>query len=228
MKSNPGRPLENVLIQDCVVFHGHGGFVIGSEELGGVNNVRVRDCVFIGTDVGLRFKSARDRGGLVTNVDIQHVDMLNIAEQAILFDLHYQADVPLDKQGMVTRDPDAEPPPVTDTTPRFRNISIRDVTCRGAERAVLLAGLPEMPTQNVRLENVSITAKTGMVCMDAAGIELKNVEILNDEGPALHFFNAHDVSVDGFGYNENLAIPVRLQGTQNERLTLPSLPGGDL
>lgn len=227
MKSNPGKPLENVLVKDCVVLHGHGGFVIGSEELGGMKNVRVRDCVFLGTDVGLRFKSARDRGGLVTNIDIQHVDMINIAEQAILFDVHYEDDTPLDKQGMVTRDPAAEPPAVTDTTPRFRDISIRNVTCRGAERAVLLAGLPEMPTQNVRLEDVSITAKTGMVCMDAAEIELKNVEILNDEGPALHFFNAHGVNVDGFDFSEELEIPVRVQGTQNEGLQLSALPGGD-
>ena len=183
MKSNRGRPLENVLIRDCVVFHGHGGFVTGSEELGGMNNIRVRDCTFLGTDVGLRFKSARDRGGLVTNIDIQNVNMIDIHEQAILFDMHYEAGIPLDDQGMVSRDAGSVPPAVTETTPRFRGISIRDVICRGAERAVLLAGLPEMPTGDIRLENVSISAETGMVCMDAQDIVLKNVEILCEEGP---------------------------------------------
>ncbi|MCA9236247.1 MAG: right-handed parallel beta-helix repeat-containing protein [Planctomycetales bacterium] len=225
MKSNRGRPLENVLIKDCIVFHGHGGFVTGSEELGGMHNLRVRDCVFIGTDVGIRFKSARDRGGLVTNVDIQNVNMIDIAEQAILFDMHYEAGIPLDKNGMVARR-DGDIPAVTDTTPRFRDISIRNVVCRGAERAVLMAGLPEMPTEKIRLENISITAQTGMICMDARDIELKNVEILPQEGPALHFYNAQRVTVDGFTCNEDLAPAVRVQGAENRGLQFARPPGG--
>ncbi|TWT37125.1 Polygalacturonase [Posidoniimonas corsicana] len=226
MKSNPGKPLENVLVKDCTVFHGHGGFVIGSEELGGMNNLRVRDCTFIGTDVGLRFKSARDRGGLVTNVDIQNVNMIDIAEQAILFDMHYEAGIPLDKQGLVTRNAGSAPPAVTDTTPRFRQISIRDVTCRGAERAVLLAGLPEMPVQDVLLENVSITAKRGMVCMDAVGVELRGVEVLCDEGPALHVYNTRRLAVDDFRWRAGTATPVRVQGPQNAELTFSGIAGG--
>ena len=38
------------------VLHGHGGFVVGSEMSGGVNNIYVDNCTFMGTDVGLRFK----------------------------------------------------------------------------------------------------------------------------------------------------------------------------
>lgn len=223
MKSNPGRPLENVLIEDCIVYHGHGGFVTGSEELGGMNNIRVRNCTFLGTDVGIRFKSARDRGGLVTNIDVQQVTMIDIKEQAILFDMHYQDGLPIDAAGMITRPEDAEAPAVTETTPRFQNISIRDVTCRGAERAVLLAGLPEMAVRNIRLENVSITARTGMICMDAQEIELKNVEILNEEGPALHFFNARQVTVDGFRYNGSLETAVRTQGILNKGLRVSNV-----
>lgn len=225
MKSNPGRPLENVLVQDCTVLHGHGGFVIGSEELGGMNNLRVRDCTFLGTDVGLRFKSARDRGGLVTNVDIQGVNMIDIAEQAILFDMHYEAGIPLDDDGMVNRDPDSEPPAVTDTTPRFRDIAIRDVIARGAERAALIAGLPEMPVQGIRLQDISITAETGVVCMDAQNITLEDVEILCDEGPALHFFNAQDVNVAGFQTGATDGVPVRVQGTQNKNISLSTATG---
>lgn len=51
-----GIPCENVLVENCIVFHGHGGFVVGSEMSGGVRNVLVSNCVFSGTDVGLRFK----------------------------------------------------------------------------------------------------------------------------------------------------------------------------
>ena len=59
-----GKKCRNLIISDCTVYHGHGGFVVGSEMSGGVENIRVTGCRFIGTDVGLRFKSARGRGGL--------------------------------------------------------------------------------------------------------------------------------------------------------------------
>lgn len=220
MKSNTGKPLENVLIEDCIVYHGHGGFVIGSEELGGMNRLRVRDCMFLGTDVGIRFKSARDRGGLVSNIDIRNIHMVDIKEQAILFDMHYQAGLPIDDEGMVTRADDAEIPAVTETTPRFQDISIRDVICRGAEYAVVMAGLPEMFTQNILLENVSITAKHGMICMDARDIELKNVEIINTEGPALHVYNTEHVVVDNLKVADGVEAGVRVQGKHNEALKI--------
>ncbi|MBN1763781.1 MAG: glycoside hydrolase family 28 protein [Sedimentisphaerales bacterium] len=220
MKSNRGKPLENVLIKDCVVYHGHGGFVIGSEEVGGMNHIRVRDCLFLGTDVGIRFKSARDRGGLVTNIDIKNIDMVDIREQAILFDLYYQAGLPIDEHGMITRSADAQVPAVTETTPRFQNISIRDIICRGAEYAVIMAGLPEMFTQNILLENVSLTARYGMICMDARDIELRNVEIINREGPALHVYNTQRVMVDNFQIADGVEAAVRVQGKQNEGLKI--------
>ena len=45
----------------CTVYKGHGGFVVGSEMSGGVRNISVSNCQFLGTDVGLRFKSKRGR-----------------------------------------------------------------------------------------------------------------------------------------------------------------------
>ena len=57
-----GVPTENVVIRDCRVYHGHGGFVIGSEMSGGVRNIWVTGCQFIGTDVGLRFKKHSGTG----------------------------------------------------------------------------------------------------------------------------------------------------------------------
>ena len=56
---NRGVACENVIVNGCTVFKGHGGFVVGSEMSGGVKNIKVSDCQFLGTDVGLRFKSAR-------------------------------------------------------------------------------------------------------------------------------------------------------------------------
>src|SRR5690606_29371821 len=61
-------PTENVIIRNCTVYASHGGFVIGSEMSGGVRNVHVSHCTFIGADIGLRFKTTRGRGGIVENI----------------------------------------------------------------------------------------------------------------------------------------------------------------
>lgn len=45
---------------------------------GGVRNISVSNCQFLGTDVGLRFKSRRGRGGIVENIYISDIYMFNI------------------------------------------------------------------------------------------------------------------------------------------------------
>ena len=79
-----GEPCENVIVRNNTVLHGHGGFVIGSEMSGGVKNVYVSECSFIGTDVGLRFKSARGRGGVVENIYINNINMIDIPNDALM------------------------------------------------------------------------------------------------------------------------------------------------
>mgnify|MGYP000408828904 CR=1 FL=1 len=43
----------------------------------------------MGTDVGLRFKSNRGRGGLVENIYISNINMINIPNEALIFNLYY-------------------------------------------------------------------------------------------------------------------------------------------
>ena len=52
-------PCENITVTNCTMVHGHGGVVIGSEMSGGVRNVVISNCVFVGTDRGIRLKSRR-------------------------------------------------------------------------------------------------------------------------------------------------------------------------
>ncbi|MCF0262723.1 MAG: glycoside hydrolase family 28 protein [Sphaerochaetaceae bacterium] len=82
-------PCENIHIANCTVYQGHGGFVVGSEMSRGVQNVYVHDCNFIGTDVGVRFKSALGRGGIVQNVKIDNIKMVDIKNEAIILTMGY-------------------------------------------------------------------------------------------------------------------------------------------
>ena len=178
-----GVPTEDVLIEGCTVYHAHGGFTIGSEMSGGVRNVRVDNCTFMGTDVGLRFKSMRGRGGMVERIYITNVRMTDVPGDAINFNLYYGGKSPLEETGSAE---ETNVPPATVETPQFRDIHIENVICRGAQRAMVLEGLPEMPIRDIYLKNVSITARTGVFLTDADGIHFQNVRVDHESGPALH------------------------------------------
>lgn len=189
------RPTENVIARHNTVYHGHGGFIIGSEMSGGVRNVFAADLTFIGTNVGLRFKSNRGRGGVVENIHITDINMVNIPTEPIHFNLFYadrlpgEADTaPVDRDTYLRRFP-----AVTAETPAFRNITIRNVVCRGAGTALWIQGLPEMPVENVRLENVAITATRSARLIDVAGIQFDRVRIEAAAGPLLELQNAQDL-----------------------------------
>lgn len=167
-------PCKDIVVEDCTVFHGHGGFVIGSDNSGGMENLMVRRCRFIDTDVGLRFKSGRDRGGLMINVHVDSIVMCDIAEEAILFDSYYQ-----EKVGDAEN---AASAPVTADTPRFDGFHISNVICRDAGTAILCKGLPEMPVRNVDISNCSFTARRGAVINNARDFVLENVVFSLPEG----------------------------------------------
>jgi polygalacturonase len=213
-----GRPTENVLIEDCIVYHGHGGFTIGSEMSGGVRNIRVNNCVFIGTDIGLRFKTQRGRGGVVEKIYLSNIQMMNIPADAISFNMYYGGSVP-------TEDGDTGPSevaavPVGDGTPRFRDMYIENVTCRGAKRAIQLQGLPEMPIQGIHLRNISISAERGLVCQDAKGITLSGLELINTKGPVATFIGSKDVSIAKLAYQSGSEILFKLQGKGNSAIAV--------
>lgn len=205
-----GVPTEDVLIEDCVVYHAHGGFTIGSEMSGDVRNVRVNNCVFIGTDVGLRFKSTRGRGGVVENIFISNVRMKDISGDAINFNLYYGGKSPLDDDNTQS---DASQVAVDETTPQFRDIHIENVLCQGADKAVVLQGLPEMPIRDIHLRNVSITARTGVFLMDAVEIDLEHSEIINRTGPVLNFFRTKNSRVEQLHYAAGATAVAAVKGS---------------
>ena len=180
-----GIPTENVVVDDCVVYHGHGGFVCGSEMSGGIKNVEVRNNLYIGTDVGLRFKSTRGRGGVVENIYIRDVNMVNIPNEGLLFDLFYggKAAGEETEEELAAR-MSADAPAVSEETPAFRNIVIENVIGRNLKRAVYFNGLPEMKIQNVTLRNIEMQATEGALFRQTDGLTIENVHILPTNGEA--------------------------------------------
>lgn len=200
-KDKEGRdrnmPNENLIIKNCIVYHGHGGVTVGSEMSGGVRNLHVSNCTFLGTDVGLRFKSNRGRGGVVENIYISNVEMINIPSQAISFNLYYSGRSASEDMEAGT---DGQAPallPVTEETPQFKNIVIRDVNCKGAYQGIFLQGLPEMNLENIQLTNIQLEADYGLICSDATGIKIKNLTLITKKMPVVDLKNSKDVTIDG-------------------------------
>jgi polygalacturonase len=200
-KDKEGRdrkmPNENLIVKNCIVFHGHGGVTVGSEMSGGVKNLHVSNCTFIGTDVGLRFKSNRGRGGVVGNVFISNIEMMNIPTQAISFNLFYSGRSASEDLDAGENGQSLKLLPVTEETPQFKNISIKNVNCKGAMLGIQLQGLPEMNLENVELENIAMEADQGMVCNDATNVRIKNLTLLTKKTPVADFKNSRDVVIDG-------------------------------
>ena len=129
-------PCEDILVTGNTVFHGHGGFVIGSDFSGGVRRVVVRDNTFSGTDTGLRFKSAPGRGGPCRDIFISEIRMSDIQGEAVVFETSY-ADRPVGSEGPAGRQG-------SDFVPEFSGIRISGVVCRDARTGVAATGTLEM------------------------------------------------------------------------------------
>lgn len=223
------RPTENLVISNCIVYHGHGGVTIGSEMSGGVKNVHVSNCTFIGTDVGLRFKSNRGRGGIVENIYFSGINMINIPTQAISFNLYYGglSVSEMLAEGRNTETTTGEIPPVSEETPLFRNISIKNLTCKGASQAIYLQGLPELNLENIFLENIDIEADNGLASIDANGISIKVMRLITKNLPALSFINSLNVNIEKLDVAENQKPYIDIKGKKSTNITIRSVNSGN-
>ena len=124
----------DILIQDCTVYHAHGGFVIGSEDICGMERIVVRDCTFSGTDTGLRFKSAIGRGGVTGDIYIYDIMMTDIIADAITFQCDY-----IDRPAGFKED--GRQRADVKNVPEFTGIHINDVVCRGCRTGIKASGI---------------------------------------------------------------------------------------
>lgn len=212
-----GIPTENVIVRNNVVYHAHGGFVIGSEMSGGAKNIWVYNCSFIGTDIGLRFKTTRGRGGVVENIFINNINMIDIPGEAILFDMYYAAVDPVPLAGEKREAIKTVTVPVTEATPQFRNFYIKDVVANGAEKAIFFRGLPEMNIKDIYLENVTIKAKKGIEIIEATGIFLKNINIIAENtSPLVMIRNGSNINISSLKYPDNSKLLFDVSGEKTK------------
>lgn len=190
------RPTENVTISNCTVHRAHGAVVVGSETAGDVRNVVASNITADGTEVGIRLKSRRGRGGTVENIRFDNWTMRDVNDGIVVTSYYVMGG---EKATAVE--------PVSERTPRFRNIAISNVTIEDAKkRAVYIDGLPEMPVRGLRLTDVVGSGATGLSARYTDGLELRNVRINALRAPAFAIEAATDLVLDNAS---GVVTPVR-------------------
>ena len=168
---------EDILIEGNTVFHAHGGFVIGSEDITGMKRIVVRRCRFSGTDTGLRFKSGIGRGGKTEDIHISDIVMNDITDEAIVFQCDY-VDRPAGSEGKKAKTSGSE------FAPEFTDIHISNVVCRGAKTAIKAKGIEGMNCiHDIEIANSTIvyTSKGADIDETTAKVKLSNVNIVEDK-----------------------------------------------
>jgi polygalacturonase len=198
----------NITITNCTMVHGHGGVVLGSEMSGSIRNVTISNCVFEGTDRGIRMKSRRGRGGVIEDVRVSNVVMHGVICPFVA-NLYYFCG-PKGNEKMVW---DKSPYPITDSTPAFRRIHFADITAREVQAAAgFFYGLAEMYIEDVTFDNVSVSMaedaqpdmpdmmsnlepmkQKGFFCANVRDFSFNHVTVSNYEGSAFYVENAENI-----------------------------------
>jgi polygalacturonase len=202
-------PCRDITITNCTLERGHGGVVIGSEMSGGVKNVVISNCVFIGTDRGIRIKSRRGRGGTIEDIRVSNLIMDGVL-CPFTMNLYYH----IGERGNLNVS-DKNPRLVDDGTPRLRRIHFSHITAREVKHAAgFLYGLAEMPLEDISLSDISISvseeaasgypemaddipsmSRAGFFIRNARRVRLDHVEVTGQVGEAFDVDDSVDVKI---------------------------------
>jgi polygalacturonase len=175
------RPTEDITITNCTMLKGHGGVVIGSEMSGGVKRVAISNCVFEGTDRGIRIKTMRGRGGVVEDILISNIVMYNMQNEGILITLRYQA---------------TQPEPLSERTPSVNNVQISGIIIRAAQRPVALYGLEEMDISQISFSDMQIFSTRGILIENTSGVNFHDIRMEITEGNPLEATDSKKINWD--------------------------------
>ena len=182
------RPTEYVVVRDNLTRRGGGVLSFGSETSGGIRYVVAYRNRGVGTNEGLRFKSAKTRGGYVSDVLIRDIKMENVP-LPFTFTLNWNpsysyATIPKE----ITNPPAHWVVMNTPVTPpergycEFSNIRIENVEVVGAKRIFSASGLPEKPIVNVTFSNVTAEGEEAGFIEHARGWQMRGVRVRTAKG----------------------------------------------
>lgn len=136
-------PSENLVVQNCKMFDGHGGVTIGSEISAGVRNVYVENCEMDSPELdrAIRIKTNTRRGGTIENLFVRNLKIGEVKESVLGIDMFYTI------HGNQTGN----------FIPIIRNIYLENIQVKnGGKYGILIKGLENSPARNIVLKNITI------------------------------------------------------------------------
>lgn len=208
-------PCENIVVTNCTMLNGHGGVVIGSEMSGGVRNVTISNCVFNGTDRGIRIKTRRKRGGYIEDVLVSNIVMNNVLVPFVINGYYQCGGTSPDDMSLFS----LEKLPIEDNTPCITNLNISNVRAKNVTASAgYIYAIPEMPVTGLVLSNYSVemidtdgeikdkpimawhaphTKGEGIFCANVKSSIFRDISISVINGPGMEIVNSEDINVNG-------------------------------
>ncbi|MCF8359393.1 MAG: glycoside hydrolase family 28 protein [Prolixibacteraceae bacterium] len=207
-----GISTENVTITNCTMLDGHGGVVIGSEMSGGVKRVTISNCVFEGTDRGIRLKTMRGRGGVVEHVRVSNIVMKNIVKEGIMINMRYHP-TPVE--------------PVSERTPSFRNIHFSNINILDSKKGIAFYGLEEQNVEDVTFTDFSIKSEEGISAAYAQNLIFDNIRLSCNNSTPLTLANCKKVEINQYRVMEPVenTTAITLQNCNTVKITDCFQPG---
>jgi len=193
------RPTEHIVIRNNITRRGGGIISFGSETSGGIRHVVAYHNTGIGTNEGIRFKSAKTRGGFVEDILVRDIRMENV-RLPFTFTLNWNpsysyATIPKDEKNIPAHWI-ALSTPVTPPERgfcEFRNITIENVQIVNARRVFTASGLPDKPIVNVTFANITAQGNESGSIEYARNWTMRNVKLVTTDGTTVKVSNSENV-----------------------------------
>ena len=155
-----GRPTRRAVIRNCVFAEVIHGIAIGSELSGGAEDIYAHDLTMETVYYeAISFKSTRGRGGVIRNINLENIRIGSAGRHLVCIDNDYSK----------TNHGDA--------LTLFKDITIRNITCRQAKNAFCLQGKPELPLVNIRIENLTADTAENLYSLDEYAEDVKFINV---------------------------------------------------
>ncbi|WP_347840314.1 glycoside hydrolase family 28 protein [uncultured Draconibacterium sp.] len=195
------RPAENIVYRNCITRAGHGLLTLGSETSGGMRNIEVYGLEADGTNIGIRFKSAKVRGGLMENIHFHDIKMKNVANP-FHFELNWYPEysycnipesIPEEEIKDRWRVLSQRVEPEEKGIPEFRNIKLSNIVVEKAKRAFYANAYPEKPIHNIHWENILVEAEESGKLSYASDWTMKNVQLKTASGKPIELIECTNI-----------------------------------
>jgi polygalacturonase len=197
------RPTEYVVIRNCISRAGGGLITFGSETSGSIRHILAHNLRAEGTGIGVRFKSARTRGGTVEDIHIRDIEMDDVGtavdvslnwnpsySYSSLPDGYNPNTIPSHWKTLLQK---VEPP--ERGIPEIKNVHLSKITVRSAKRAISVSGTKESIVKDFIFYDVAIKADTAGRISFAQGWKFEKVSIKADDNSQLNPQHCTDMNL---------------------------------